>query len=69
MITLTSATGSGPPPQLAASGVAVFRDLPAGTYTVTAQAGPGAGLGRGTLTGQQFDAGVLAVVVTMVAVP
>jgi len=67
-VTLTPATGTGPPAQLAASGVAVFRDLPAGTYTVTAQAGAGATLVRGTLTGQQFDAGARAVTVTMVAV-
>ena len=46
-----------------------LRDLPAGTYTVTAQAGTGATLVRGTLSGQQFDAGARAVTVTMVAVP
>ena len=39
------------------------------TYTVTAQAGTGATFVRGTLTGQQFDAGARAVTVTMVAVP
>jgi len=65
---LTPATGTGPPAGTTGpSGQVVFQDLPAGTYTVTAQAGTGAGLVRGTLTGQQFDAGVRAVTVTMVA--
>ncbi|HEY5115112.1 MAG TPA: carboxypeptidase regulatory-like domain-containing protein [Nakamurella sp.] len=67
-VTLTPATGTGPPAGTTGpSGQVVFQDLPAGTYTVTAQAGTGAGLVRGTLTGQQFDAGVRAVTVTMVA--
>jgi len=69
-VTVTPATGTGPPAGTTnPSGVVVFRDLPAGTYTVTAQAGTGASLVRGTLTGQQFDAGARAVTVTMVAVP
>ncbi|HYN71484.1 MAG TPA: hypothetical protein VES60_03200 [Nakamurella sp.] len=40
-----------------------------GIYTVTAQATVGAGVVRGTLAGQQFDAGARAVTVTMVPVP
>lgn len=41
-VMLTPATGTGPPAGTTGpSGVVVFRDLPAGTYTVTAQAGPG----------------------------
>jgi hypothetical protein len=65
-VTLTSGTGAGPVSQTSnAAGVAVFRDLPAGTYTVTAVSTLAGATVRGEVNGEQVDAGASAVTVSM----
>ena len=65
-VTLTSDTGAGPVSQTSnAAGVAVFRDLPAGTYSVTAVSTLAGATVRGEVNGEQVDAGAAAVTVSM----
>ncbi|MET0865647.1 MAG: hypothetical protein ABWZ98_15055, partial [Nakamurella sp.] len=71
VVTLTPAAGTGSPITTGNGGVAVFRDIPAGTYTVTATVTVGGVVtARGELTGQQFAAGSTPpLTVPLVAVP
>jgi hypothetical protein len=70
VVTLTPATGT-TSPQTAAAGVAVFRDIPAATYTVTATVTTGGTVtARGELTGQVLAAGSApTLTVPLAAVP
>ena len=71
VVTLTPAAGTGSPQTTGATGVATFRDIPAGTYTVTATVTVGGTVtARGELTGQVFAAGATpSLTVPLVAVP
>jgi hypothetical protein len=64
-VTLTSDTGAGPVSQTSNNaGVAVFRDLPAGTYTVTAQSNLAGATVRGAVSAE-LAAGPGAVIVPL----
>jgi len=65
-VTVTPDSGTGPAPQTTNSaGIAVFKDLPTGGYTVTAESTQGAVTARGERSGVQVDAGSAAVLVSM----
>ena len=57
-VTVTPDSGTGPAAQTTNSaGIAVFRDLPSGAYTVTAESTQGGVTVRGERSGEQVDAG------------
>jgi hypothetical protein len=68
-VTLTAGTGAGASQTSNGAGVAVFRDVPAGGYTVTAESTQAGVTVRGVVTGEQVDAGAAAVTVSMLPGP
>ena len=69
-MTLTADDGSAPVTQTTnAVGAAVFRDLPVGSYTVTAASTQAGATIRGELTGQLIAAGATSITVSLVPGP